>query len=194
MNKAALLGIAAAVALGGCNRDTRNPQAANAPRASETAGMPVMLVGCLVPGGAGSQTGAVGTSGDAAQAAFTLIDVTTTSNAPSDTGATPGASGTSGTEATPRAPTPGSGGSVDTGTPRAYSLVDEQNPDDLQKYQHSKVEVTGVIVGSTDTGAGVPDVGAAQARAGTPATNVERVRVNKVRQLDKNCNGTSQKR
>jgi hypothetical protein len=90
-------------------------------------------------------------------------------------------SGTAGTSGAP-ASTP----SVDTGTPRSYSLIGDKQ-DDLQKYQNSKVEVSGAIVASTDTGTGVPDAGAAPAPAGTPATNVQRVRVDTVRQLDKTC-------
>jgi hypothetical protein len=125
--------------------------------------------------GAGLQSGAVGTSGNSGEAGFTLIDVTTTGN--------PGTSGTSATT--------GTKATVDTGTPRTYSLIGEKQQGDLQKYQNSKVEVTGVLVASTDTGAGVPDVAAASAPAGTPATNVEHVRVNHVRQLDKSCSAHS---
>jgi hypothetical protein len=180
MNRSAFLVFAAAAALWGCRQSTNQQGTTTAPApASDAGGTPVALVGCLLPG-AGSQSGAVGTSGNSG-AGFVLIDVTTTGTA--ETSGTPGTGGT-----------PGTSGRVDTGTPRTYSLIGEKQQDDLQKYQNSKVEVTGVLVASTDTGAGVPDVGAASAPAGTPPTNVERVRVNHVRQLDKSCSGTNQKR
>jgi len=163
----------AVAALCGCQQAKENTQATTAKTASDAGGAPVTLVGCLVPGGTAS--GAVGTSGNTGAAGFTLIDVTTTS-APS-----PDTSGTAGTSSTPsNAPV------VDTGTPRSYSLVGGKQ-DDLQKYQNSKVEVSGAILASTDTGSGVPDAGAAAAPAGTPATSVQRVRVDNVRQVDKNC-------
>jgi hypothetical protein len=188
MTKSALIGLAAAVALCGCHSGAANRPGTTANAGSDVAGSPVTLVGCLVPGAGGSSTGAVGTSGDTAAAGFTLIDVTTTSTPSSDTGAASGApapSGTSGSSGT---------AAVDTGTPRSYSLIAGKAQDDLQKYQNSRVEVTGMAVASTDTGTGVPDVGAASAPTGVPQTSVERVRVDHVRQLDKNCNGTSQKR
>ena len=189
MNKSPLIGLAAAVALCGCHRSTTT--ATNAGTANDIGGTPVTLVGCLVSGGSGAQTGAVGTSGITTPAAFTLIDVTTTSTPSPDTGAASGVSGTSGARRTAAAPgTP----AVDTGSPRSYSLVADKKQDDLQKYQNSKVEVIGVLFASTDTGTGVPDVGAATAPAGTPATDVQRVRVDKVKQLDKNCNGTSSRK
>jgi len=198
MNKSVFVAFAAAVALCGCQRDTGNQQATNASGPNDTGDTPITLVGCLVPGGAGPQTGAVGTAGNTAPVAYTLIDVTTTKN-PSDVGATPGTPATPATSGTaaegaPRAPATGSGASVDTAIPRSYSLVGEKSQGDLQKYQNSKVEVTGVLVASTDTGAGVPDAGAASAPTGTPATNVERVRVDKVRQLEKTCSGANQNR
>jgi len=176
MTRSAFLALAATAALWGCQQNT-NQQGTKNTSPSDTGGTPVSLVGCLVPGG-GSQSGAVGTSGTS-EAGFMLIDVTTTG--------TPAPQGTSGASAT--SGTPGTGATVETGTPRTYSLIGEKQQDDLQKYRNSKVEVTGVLVASTDTGAGVPDVGAASAPAGTPATNVERVRVNHVRQLDKSCSG-----
>jgi hypothetical protein len=166
MNRSAFLALAAAAALWGCQQTT-NQQGTKATPPNDAGGTPVALVGCLVPG-AGSERAVVGTSGGAG---FMLIDVTTTG--------TPGTQGTSGTS--------GTGGHVDTGTPRMYSLIGEKQRDDLQKYQNSKVEVTGVLVASTDSGAGVPDVGAASAPQGTPATDVAHVRVNHVRQLDKSC-------
>jgi hypothetical protein len=187
MTKSLFIGLAAAVALCGCHRSTTN--AANASTVKDTGGTPVTLVGCLVPGGPAAQTGAVGTSGNTAPVTFTLVDVTTTSTPSSDTGAAAsGVSGTSGASGTP--PVPGTP-IVDTGTPRSYSLVGDRKQDDLKKYQNSKVEVTGVLFASTDTGNGVPDVGAASAPAGAPPTDVQRVRVDNVRQLDKNCSGTS---
>ena len=174
MNRSAFLALAAAAALWGCHQNT-NQQGTRTMSPNDAGGTPVALVGCLVPG-AGPQPGAVGTSGNSGDAGFMLIDITTT-GAPG----TPGTSGASGTS-----------GSVDTGTPRTYSLIGETQQEDLKKYQNSKVEVRGVLVASTDTGAGIPDVGAASAPAGTPATNVERVRVNHVRQLDKSCSGQRQ--
>jgi hypothetical protein len=172
MNRSAFLALGAAVTLWGCHQNT-NQQGTRTTSPNDSGGTPVALVGCLVTG-AGSHSGAVGTSGNSGEAGFMLIDVTTTG--------TPGTSGTSGTNGTS-----GTGSTVDTGTPHTYSLIGEKQSDDLQKYRNSTVEVTGVVVASTDTGAGVPDVGAASAPVGTPATNVERVRVNHVRQLDKSC-------
>jgi hypothetical protein len=181
MNKSAIVGLAAAVALCGCHGTAANQQGTNATSiANDTGGTPVTLIGCLVPGGGGVQSGAVGTAGNAGPAGFTLIDVTTTGS-----GAASGVSGTSGT--------PGQTPAVDTGTPRSYDLVGDKKQGDLQKYQNSRVEVTGVMVASTDTGAGVPDVGAAPAPAGTPATSVQRVRVDNVRQLEATCGATSPK-
>jgi hypothetical protein len=187
MNKSVFVALAAAVALSGCRQNAENRQGTGA-SATDNGGTPITLVGCLVPGGAGSQTGTVGTSGNTTPAAFTLVDVTTTSGPTSDVGAASGISGASsmkGASATSGTP------AVDTGTPRSYNLVGDQKQRDLQKYQNSKVEVTGVLVASTDSGAGVPDVGAASAPAGTPLTDVQRVRVSKVRQLESNCNGTN---
>jgi hypothetical protein len=182
MNTRIVVGLMAAVALCGCHQANESKQATMASTASDAGGAPVTLVGCLVPGGTAVQGGAVGTSGNTGAAGFTLIDVTTTS-APS-----PDTSGAAGTSSTP-ANTP----VVDTGTPRSYSLVGNKQ-DELQKYQNSKVEVSGAIVASTDTGTGVPDAGAAVTPAGTPATNVQRVRVDNVRQLDKTCTGANQSR
>jgi hypothetical protein len=151
MKRHLMFGLAAAVALCGCGRANANRQGATANTASDAGGTPVTLI-------------------------FTLIDVTTTSTPASDTGAasgvsaTPNAAGTSGTRAA--SPT------VDTGTPRSYTLLADRKQDDLQKYSNSQVEVTGVLIASTDTGAGVPDVGAASAPAGTPG----------VRQLQGTCN------
>ena len=138
----------------------------------------------------------MGTSGYTAPA-FTLIDVTTTSTPSSDAGTASGVSGASGASGTSgTSGTPGSSGAanVDTGTPRSYDLVGDKKQNDLQKYQNSKFDVTGMLIASTDTGAGVPDVGAASAPSGTPQTAVQRVRVSKVRQLDKTCSGTNQNR
>ena len=160
MKTSTVVGLAAAVALCGCHRNSANDRGANAGAANDTGGTPVRLVGCLVPGGAG-------------EPGFTLIDITSTAAA--------GTAGTTGTSA-----------SVDTGTPRSYALLGARKQDDLQKYQNSKVEVSGVLVASTDTGAGVPDVGAASAPAGTPPTAVQRVRVDHVKQLDKTCSSANQ--
>jgi len=184
MNRYAIVGVAAAVALCGCGRERANQQAASG-NANETGGTPVTLVGCLVPGGAGAPTGAVGTSGNTAVPGFTLIDTTTTASAASDTGAASGVSGTTGQPSAASSATP----SVETGTPRSYSLLGGKD-NDLQRYTNSRVEVTGRLVASTDTGAGVPDVGAATAPAGTPPTDVQRVRVDHVRQLAASCTDT----
>lgn len=189
MTKSALLALGATVALCGCHQGTASQRGTTA-SATDTGGTPVTLIGCLVPGGAGASTAPVGTSGNTAATGFTLIDVTTTSTpSVSETPGTPGTSGTSGTPGTAASARTGSA-AVDTGTPRSYDLVGDRNRDDLQKYQNSKVEVSGFVVASTDTGAGVPDVGAASTPAGTPATDVQRVRVDHVRQLDKTCNAT----
>src|SRR5579872_585991 len=115
-----MVAVVAAVALCGCQRGNKEATLASV-GGNDSAGSPVTLVGCLVPGAAGSQTGSVGTSGNTAESGFTLIDVTTTStpmgadaNAP-NTPATPATSGTAGSSSTPAAGTSGSGG-VDTGT------------------------------------------------------------------------------
>lgn len=172
MNTRVVIAGMAAVALCGCHRDVANQQTA-----SDAGGTPVTLVGCLVPGGTGSQPGAVGTSGSTGAAGFTLVDASN----PPNTANPPATSGTSGASTQAAA--------VDTTTPRSYNLIAGKQ-DDLQKYQNSKVEVTGLMVASTDTGTGVPDVGAAAQPAGTPTANAEQVRVNKVRQLDKSCSPT----
>jgi len=169
---------ASALVLAGCSG--RASQQGTTAVNSETADNPVTIVGCLVAGGSGSATSAVGTSGNTAGNGFTLIDTTTTATPGADTGAGSGVSGTSGTSAN---------ATVDTGTPRSYDLVvhDKDNTDALQKYVNSRVEVRGYAVASTDTGAGVPDVGAASTPAGTPPTAVQRVRVDHVRQIDASC-------
>ncbi|HEX6464460.1 MAG TPA: hypothetical protein VFZ98_08410 [Vicinamibacterales bacterium] len=194
MKTRALVGIVAAFALFGCSRASQQGTKVGA---SDTGGTPVTLVGCLVPGSGGTSPNAVGTSGNTGVSGFSLIDVTTTSTPTSNPGTasrasgTPGSTGTAGTPpagSNPRAPgtAAGSNPAVDTGTPRSYSLVSDKQ-DELQKYQNSQVEVTGIQIASTDTGAGVPDAGAARAPAGTPASDVQRVRVQTVRQLDKSC-------
>src|SRR5215831_19861532 len=140
-----VVGTAAVLALCGCGRGTGNPQGGSATTATDKGGTPVMMIGCLIPGSSAPQSNAVGTSGTPVPG-FTLIDVTTTSTPASDAGAASGVSGTSGTSTTPQ---------VDTSAPRSYDLVGD-NRDDLQKYQNSRVEVTGIVVPSTDTGAGTP--------------------------------------
>ena len=168
---------AAAAALCGCSGKNGNQQAlAGAGTGDEKPA--ITIVGCLVPGGAGSPSATVGTSGSTAAAGFTLIDTTSTGTATSDTGAASGAAGTSGSA------------TVDTGTPRSYNLVGG-NQDELRKYLNSRVEVRGAAIASTDTGAGVPDVAAAAQPAGTPATAVQQVRVDHVRQLDVSCSPAS---
>lgn len=197
-----MVAVAAAVALCGCQSANKEASTASV-GGNDSGGSPVTLVGCLVPGAAGAQSGTVGTSGNAAESGFTLIDATTTStpmgadtnaapNSPA-TPATPGTSGTAGTSSTPAAGTAASGG-VDTGTPKSYGLIPDKTEKDLQKYQNSQVEVRGMLVASTDTGTGVPDVGAASTPAGTPPTNVQHVRVDHVRQLNKSCNGSNPNR
>jgi len=182
MNKSAFIGLAAAMALCGCHRETAKRPGTSANAGSDVAVSPVTLVGCLVPGASGSASGSVGTSGNAAANGFTLIDVTTTSTPSAETGAAP--NGTSATAGTSGA---NANATVATGTPRSYTLLTDKNQDELQKYVNSQVEVSGVAVASTDTGAGVPDVGAASTPAGTPPTDVQRVRVNHVRQLQASC-------
>ena len=174
MNRCVLFGMAAVLALYGCGRGTASEGAGTA-TATDSGGTPVTIVGCLVPGTA-SQGTPVGASGSTSARGFSLIDVTATSTA-SDAGAPTGVSGTAGTSAAPQ---------VDTGQPRSYELVGDK-PDDLQKYQNSSVEVTGLLIPPTDTGAGVPGVRGTSAPAGVPAANVQRVRVQRVRQLEKTC-------
>jgi hypothetical protein len=174
--------MAAAVALCGCGRGRANQQATNTTTATDTAATPLTIVGCLVPGTATAEAGAVGTSGNPPPPSFTLVDVTTTSTPPSGNPAS-GVSGTSGKPGSSEATA-----TVDTGTPRSYSLVaDKDRLEDLQRYANSRVEVTGLIVASSDTGMGVPDVGAASAPVGAPPTDVQRMRVKDVRQLESTC-------
>jgi hypothetical protein len=97
--------------------------------------------------------------------------------------------GTSGHPAPPtftlvnvRTPEPGS-------PARSFSLVaDEGRLDDLQRFANSRVEVTGFIVAST--GNGVPGVEGTSAPIGAPPTDVRRIRVRDVRQLESSCGGT----
>jgi hypothetical protein len=197
-----MVAVVAAAALCGCHASQEGTTASVG--GNDNGGSPLTVVGCLVPGAAGSQSGTVGTSGNTAESGFTLIDATTTStptgadtnaapNSPA-TPATPGTSGTAGTSAAPGTPPTSGTASVDTGTPKSYTLIANKNEKDLQKYENSQVEVRGMLVASTDTGTGVPDVGAASTPAGTPPTNVQHVRVDHVRQLDKTCNGGAEKR
>src|SRR5215831_731255 len=132
MNRCVLVGLAAVLALYGGGRATAD-YGTGAATAADKGGTPVTMIGCLVPGTASAQSTAVGASGNTAAAGFSLIDVTATSTA-SDAGAPTGVSGTAGTSAAPQ---------VDTGQARSYELVGDK-PDDLQKYQNSSVEVTGL--------------------------------------------------
>jgi hypothetical protein len=186
MRRHFILAFAAAVAATGCGRSNQGTAA----RDSDIAATPVTLIGCLVPGASGTSPGAVGTAGTTAADGFTLVDTTTTSTAGADASTGSSAAAATGTSGTGVA----SGGraTVDTGTPRSYALIGGKQ-EELQKYVNMRVEVRGAVVTSTDTGMGVPDVGAASAPAGTPATDVQRVRVDHVRQLDSTCSSGSKR-
>ena len=72
------------------------------------------------------------------------------------------------------------------GSARSFNLVaDEGRLDDLQRFANSRVEVTGFVVAST--GNGVPDVAAGSGPVGAPPTDVRRIRVTDVRQLEHTC-------
>jgi len=187
MRRHFIFAVAAALALAGCGKGRTNQQGATA-SGGDTAGTPVTIIGCLVPGGSGTSAAAVGTSGNTEATGFTLIDTTTTSTAASDMAGGSAASGTTGSSPTPAAK--GGTASVDTGTPRTYNLIGAKQ-DELQKYANMRVEVRGAVVATTDTGLGVPDAGAASAPAGTPPTAVQRVRVDHVRKLDATCSSGS---
>lgn len=74
---------------------------------------------------------------------------------------------------------------------RSFRLVaDEGRSDDLQRFANSRVEVRGFVVAST--GVGAPDAGGGSAPAGAPPSDVRRIRVTDVRQLEPTC-GESKK-
>jgi hypothetical protein len=185
MRRHFIFAVAAVLAVAGCGRGQTNPRGVTA--SGDMTATPVTIIGCLVPGGSGTSAGAVGTAGNTEATGFTLIDTTTTATPASDTASGSAASGAAGTSPAPASAAANGGtAAVDTGTPRSYSLIGGKQ-DELQKFANSRVEVRGAVVASTDTGLGVPDAGAASAPAGTPATAVERVRVDHVTQLDANC-------
>jgi len=69
---------------------------------------------------------------------------------------------------------------------RSFSLVaDEGRLEDLQRFANSRVEVNGFIVGST--GVGASDAGAASTPVGAPPSDVRRMRVKDIRQLESTC-------
>ena len=174
MKTRAFVGIVAAFALSGCNGGSQQGTKSSS---ADAGGTPVTLVGCLIPGSASASSSAVGTSGNA-ESGFSLIDVTTSSMPASSPGTTSGASGTPGSSGTAGTPPAGNNPAVDTGAPRSYGLVSDKK-DDLLKFQNSRVEVTGMLIASADTGASAP--------AGTPATDVQRVRVQTIRQVESSC-------
>jgi hypothetical protein len=165
-----IVGLAAA-GLMGCGRPPATQQATVATTPADNAERPLTLVGCLVPDRASPQRGTARSSDTPQPPGFTLVDVTAA--APGGVTQT-GVSGTSGT------------GVVATGAPRSYSLVaDTDRLDDLQRFANSRVEVSGLIVASTGTGAS--DAGAASAPVSGPPGDVRRMRVKDVRQLERTC-------
>jgi hypothetical protein len=173
-----IVGIAAAVALCGCNR-ARPAQQETASSTPAPAAVPgnvdnlLTIVGCLVPGGATTQKDAASKSTTPPPPSFTMVDVTIPPRGDGSSSAVTGTSGTAGS-----AP-------VQTGT-RSYSLVAEKDRlDDLQRFANSRVEIKGSIVASTGTG--TPDVGAPSTPVGTTPGDVRRLHVQDVRQLDSTC-------
>jgi hypothetical protein len=76
--------------------------------------------------------------------------------------------------------------SVAGSTARSFGLVaDKGRLEDLQRFANSRVEVSGFVVSST--GNGVSDGGAVSAPFGAPPTDVRRIRVKDVRQLESTC-------
>jgi hypothetical protein len=71
---------------------------------------------------------------------------------------------------------------------RSYSLIgDKDKLDDMQKLLNSRVEVTGFAAASPDAGAAAPDASSAPAPASTPSTDLPRVRVDQVKQVESSC-------
>jgi len=155
MKRYAIVGVAAAVVLSSCGRARPSQQETLPSTAAPSVDRSMTIVGCLVPGPETTQTGEARASGTPPPPAFTLVDATI----PAPGAAAPSAvSGTSGT---------GAGPSIDSSTPRSYSLeADKDRLDDLQRFANSRVEVSGSIVAAGDT---------------------RRVRVKDVRQLESKC-------
>ncbi len=173
MKSQVIVGVVAAFALCSCGRGPATQQETISSTATDKADTLLTIVGCLVPGETTTQRTAARPSGSPPPPDFTLVDVTI----PAQGAEAPSAvSGTSG--AGDRVP----------GTPRSYDLVADKNRlDDLQRFANSRVEVSGSIVAS-----GSPDAGAGSAPVGTPPSDVRRLRVKDVRQLDPTC-GASKK-
>jgi hypothetical protein len=176
MKRQVIVGIVAAIALCSCGRGPATQQETISSTATDKADTLLTIVGCLVPGETTTQRTAARPSGSPPPPDFTLVDVTI----PAQGAEAPSAvSGTSG--AGDRVP----------GTPRSYDLVADKNRlDDLQRFANSRVEVSGSIVASTGTGK--PDAGAGSASVGAPSSDVRRLRVKDVRQLEPTC-GASKK-
>ncbi|HEX6465357.1 MAG TPA: hypothetical protein VFZ98_12920 [Vicinamibacterales bacterium] len=156
-----ILGVAVALACGAvssCGRARSKGQEAIASASTTTPDVEraVTMVGCLVAGGTTSQRGVARKSGTPPPLSFTLVNVTP--------------------------PAPGAAARPD----KSYDLVaDSDRLVDLQRFTNSRVEVTGMIVGST--GNGVTDVARPSAPVGAPPTDVPRMRVKDVRQLKPTC-------
>lgn len=174
-----IVGVLAAVALCGCSRGRPTQQEAISSTAMDNVERLLTVVGCLVPGNTTTQSTAARTSSGPPPPDFTLVDVTISARGAEAPSAVSGPSGT------------GGGASGEAGAPRSYNLVADKNRlEDLQRFANSRVEVSGLIVASTGTG--TPDVGAGSARVGTPPSDVRRLRVKDVRQLEPTC-GASKK-
>jgi hypothetical protein len=170
----AIVGVVVAVALCGCSRGRPTQQEATSSTPTDNVDRLLTIAGCLVPGETTTQRTAARTSSSPPPPDFTLVDVTI----PAGGAEAPSAvSGTSGA---------GEPASVERSTPRSYDLVaDKDRLDDLQRFANSRVEVSGSIVAAT--GRGTPDVGAGSAPVGTQSSDVRRLRVKDVRQLEPTC-------
>lgn len=168
-----IVAVMAAVALCGCSRGRATQQEAASSTPTDNVDRLLTIVGCLVPSDATTQRTAARPADSPPPPDFTLVDVAIPaqgSEAPSAVSGTTGSVGA---------------------MPRSYDLVADKNRlDDLQRFANSRVEVSGSIVASTGTG--TPGVGAGSAAVGTPPSDVRRLRVKDVRQLDATC-GASKK-
>ena len=170
MNRYAIVGVVTALALCGCSRPPATQQESTPGTATAKADRPLTMVGCLVPDGATTQSGAARSAANPPPPGFTLVEVTIPAR---DAAAASGVSGTSGT-----------GGIAP--VEKSYKLVaDKDRLDDLQRFANSRVQVIGSIVASTGTG--TTDVGAASAPVRTPPGDVPRLRISDVRQLEPSC-------
>src|SRR6185295_16000604 len=162
MTRYPIVAAVAVVALFGCGR-ARAPQqqetaASTAP--PENLDRALTLVGCLVPGETTTQEkGDTRTPGSPPPPSFRLVDATVPAqNSP----ASSGVAGTTGTAGTPSV----------AAVPRSYELAaDKERLNDLQRFANSRVEISGSMVASTNTG----------------TSDARRMTVKDVRQVDSKC-------